>query len=272
MIQPRAVQRIRLVGTSIVGVLALILILRSWACTPRFLAADSDRHLARTPGDVGLPGGIPQYSVVTADSAGALADKISVGSASAWSAKALGQNEAVLLAADLPVFLRSFLDKRFEPYARLMRERGADLGATAGPYAAWQLKYEEYKDVAPSIRLRPVEEQIKYLWEHPELRGVEIVRVADDLVTFGTSPDYGPEWAIGLYGKYSVFSLAGHENLPQAWGNRELPSAWVQIPVEFSNGDRALLRWDFCFIKDRSAWMPVFISVTPCPHRVCPLL
>ncbi|MBY0308713.1 MAG: hypothetical protein K2Q09_08225 [Phycisphaerales bacterium] len=63
----------------------------------------------------------------------------------------------------------------------------------------------------------------------------------------------------GWYAQWSVFEVADVRPSPDEGreGGRDGESAWVQLPVEFSDGVRTHLRINFVFSGSAQAWIPV---------------
>jgi hypothetical protein len=200
---------------------------------------------------------------MNAEIASSLAQRIAEAGATKWASAGIPEDRVKLLAADVAVLLTSVLQPDFEVFAKRMEERGDTLGPDAGPYAAREWSYPENAEIAQEMSHQPVRDQIAYLWDHPELRGLAIKEVVDASWSFDVGKEYAEHWASGLYGKYSVFTPLDRTmpQLARQWGAGKVPGAWLELVVELSTGAKVTMRWDFAYLPEHKLWHPVFSSV-----------
>lgn len=155
--------------------------------------------------------------------------------------------------------LTAILTKDFDAYDTAMTSRGAQLGTAAPAIVAQELDSGRYPINSTTAAAWPLRAKLKYLWEHPEFRRAHFARIADDRLSAGTGMDLDRSWnPLGYRGQDSLWDPPdGRFSLYTPAMDDEIPSAWIEMPVEFQSGDRFLMRLVFVYRSANKEWYPM---------------
>lgn len=272
--------RIRIAFATFVGGVSLVVIGCAWVSQSDIrgsvpaIATDQDPE----PGIVqGVNDG--WISVTGAHAAIASAGIASTAKAS-WLEKGLVEDKAASLAQDASTVLAAIFAPEFDSYLRHMTERGLFLDKIADGLASAMVEWELYPasipDLAPE---RPLQERVRYPWNHPRERNAELesVRPSSLRVGFGLTTRYNSStWPYaGYYAQDTLFA-------PQTWrlkqedGDRlsqTNDSAWIMLECRFRGGMQTRMKIKFYFDADTGVWVPLIVVFgTDGLHRPFPML
>lgn len=168
------------------------------------------------------------------------------------------------LAGDLRVMLGSSLSASFDGHHELMLKKGSNLDAMAKGYVEYVRGLDLYKNLPDGFYTSwPVIEQVRYLWEHPDPRGVRHDRVSGASVTCGIGlvGEFGIDWPHTSYAGQTSLYCPKNGRLDLAKGgrvNKSAKSAWVQFEAVFANDMKTHVRIVFYYDDELRCWIPVW--------------
>jgi len=191
----------------------------------------------------------------------------------------LDSESAARLAADSASLVGAILGKDFDLYADAMKAKGETLSRSAGAIAKDEFASSRYEDLpVKTLAAQPVEQQIRFLWEHPERRNFEWASLNVDRVRCGTGwmmsgdwtgPDLPGPATEGVRGLLSIFEPpVGKHHLVSLAEAGTAESAWVQFPVQLRNGVLTVVRITFVNDAARGEWYPLRMDL---PHVTGPV-
>ncbi len=161
-----------------------------------------------------------------------------------------------------------------------MTLQGASLDEIGSGFASAMVEWELYPSSTPELALAlSLESRVRYLWNHPRERNVEIVsaRLSSIKVGFGLVGEANtPEWPYaGHYAQLSLYSPK-RGRLMEEEGTRiskTRDAAWIMFEGRFASGMTTRMKINFYFDVEVGDWVPLTVVFgTDGDHRPFPML